>query len=57
MIVFLRTTMDDLELPVAIADSTRELAEQLHLSYGSVASSVSRGVRGWYKVEIDEGEE
>ncbi len=49
--------MDDLELPVAIADSTRELAEQLHLSHGSVASSVSRGIRGWYKVEIDEGEE
>jgi hypothetical protein len=54
MKLYMKCTTDSLELPLAVADSTKELAEMLHMSNGSVASAISRGVCGYHKVIIPE---
>ena len=37
MKLYMKCTTDSLELHLAVADSTKELAEMLHMSNGSVA--------------------
>ena len=54
MKLFMKTTTDKYELPLAVADSTKELASMLHLTNGSVASAMSRGVSGYHKVIVDD---
>ena len=54
--VYMRTTTDELELPVAIADTARELAEMIGTSVNCVFSSLSHNHKGWAKVEIEEDE-
>lgn len=54
MKLFMKTTTDKYELPLAVADSAKELATMLHMSNGSVASAISRGVCGYHKVIIDD---
>ena len=56
MYVYLKTTLDNLELPVAVADSAIELAEMIGTSANVVYSAISKGYRGWYKVEIENEE-
>lgn len=53
MKLYMKCTTDDLELPIAVADSTRELAQMLHMTNGSVASAVSREVCGFHKINIE----
>ena len=53
--IYMRTTMDDLELPVAVAGSAAELAEILGTTLGTVKSAISHGYKGWFKVTIEEG--
>lgn len=54
MKLYMKTTTDKYELPIAVADSTHELAEMLHMTNGSVASAISRGICGFHKIIISE---
>ena len=52
--LYLRTTTDDFELPVAVAESLDDLAETLHTTKGSVKSAISHHYAGWYRIIIEE---
>lgn len=47
--IWMAITKDELELPVAIADTARELAEICGTSEENVRCIASRGERGIYK--------
>ena len=53
MKLYMKCTTDRLELPLAFADSTKELAQMLHMTNGSVASAISREVCGFHKVIVE----
>lgn len=53
--LYLRTTQDELELPIAVADSPTELARMLGTTANNVSSSIAHGRKGWYAV-LDEPE-
>ena len=55
--LYIKTTMDDLELPIAVADSGVELAEMLNTTPDVVYSSISKKRRGWYKVQEEDSSE
>lgn len=57
MNLWVKTTLDKYELPVAVADSAKELAEMVGSTQNSVLSSVSKGRRGWYKIDVEEDED
>lgn len=57
MILYLRTTMDKYELPVAVADTGVELARILHTTPETVYSSISHQRKGWFRVEVEEKDE
>jgi hypothetical protein len=50
----MKTTNDKYELPVAVAESGKELAEILGTTPDVVYSSISKKRRGWYKVQEEE---
>ncbi len=54
MKLYMRTTTDDMELPVAVADSPGELAEMVGTTKECVMSSISHKHKGWYRVEVEE---
>lgn len=54
MKLYMRTTMDEYELPVAVAENARELARMIGTSEDVVFSSISHKKRGWYKIEVPE---
>lgn len=54
MKLYLKTTTDDLELPIAVAGSAEELARMLHTTKGSVKSAISHHYAGWHKVIVEE---
>ena len=62
MHVYIAVTKDEYELPIALGDSARELAEQLGTTENAIRSSISHakaGVMKWTmyrKVEIDDEE-
>ena len=45
MIVWMKVTHDEYELPVAIADSCKELAEKLGKTANNISSSITRSAR------------
>ena len=53
MKLYMKCTTDKYELPIAVADSTKELAQILHLANSSVKRAVSREKCGFHKVEIE----
>lgn len=57
MKLYIKTTMDDLELPVAVAGSAKELAEMTGTTAASVLSSISHKHKGWYRVEVEDEDE
>ena len=57
MTLYLKTTNDELDLPVAVADSGRELANMLGVSVNSVWTCISKGISGYYKIEVEDMEE
>ena len=57
MKLYMYTTLDLYELPVAVAETKRELAEMLGRSVNSVQSCFSHKNRGYYEVEIDDDEQ
>ena len=57
MTLYLRTTTDKYELPVAVAESPTQLARLLGTTRGVVSSSICHKRPGWYKVEVEDDEE
>ena len=55
--IYMKTSKDDLELPEAVADTGAELAKMVGLTEGSLYSFISRGTRGYHKIEIEEDDE
>lgn len=53
--IYMKTTTDNLELPVAVAGSAAELARILDTTQNTVKSSISHGYKGWCKVTIEDG--
>ena len=51
--IYMRTTGDDLDLPVAVADSPGELAEMVGTTKECVMSSISHKHKGWHRVEVE----
>ena len=56
MTIYMTTTKDKYELPTAVAESSSELARILGTTKNVVASSISKGRKGWLMVEIQEDE-
>ena len=52
MTLYVKCTTDEYQLPEIVADSTRELAKKTGKTPGSIATMISRGYPGWYKVDI-----
>lgn len=56
MMLYVKTSQDDLELIEAVADSPRELAKMVGTTANVVSSSINHGHKGWLKLEVeDEG--
>lgn len=56
MKLYMKCTTDKYELPIAVADSPRELAKILGTTPNTVSSSINHGRRGWYKVLVEDKE-
>lgn len=54
MILYVRTTADKYELPIAVADSIEELAEMLKIKRHTVQVNFSKKISHWYKVEVED---
>ena len=54
--IYMKTTKDDLELPVAVADTGAELAKIVGVTAESLYCLIARGTRGYHKIEIEEDE-
>lgn len=52
--LYMRVTTDDLELPVAVAGSAKELADLCGTTENCVLSSISHERAGWLRIEIEE---
>lgn len=57
MRLYLRTTIDKYELPIAVAETATELAKMLGTTQGCVSSSISHKRPGWYKLEFEDEED
>lgn len=56
MTLFVKTTADKYKLPIAVAESKKELAEQLGVSLNVVKSSYARHIGTYYSVEVDDAD-
>lgn len=56
MRVYMKVTADELELPIAIADSAKELAEIIGVHENTVYAGLSRKRKTYVKVEVDDGD-
>lgn len=54
MFVYMKCSNDVYEIPLAVADTAKELAEILGTTEAVVYSSISHKRKGWYKVEVEE---
>lgn len=54
MTIYMKCTTDRLELPIAVADTARELAGMLGIKPNSVFTGLSKKRGGYHKVIIDE---
>lgn len=54
MKLYLKTTNDQYELPLFVADNPKELAEMVGTTTNSVKSAISHKCAGWHRVEIDD---
>lgn len=52
--LYLKTTTDELELPVAVAESAAELASMLGKTKDVVQSSIAHHYAGWHRIIIEE---
>lgn len=54
--LYIKTTKDDLELPIAVAGSPKELAMMIGTTVGAVKSAISHHYAGWHRIILDEEE-
>ena len=54
MKLYIRTTRDKFELPVAVADTPKELGMMTGRSSASVLSLISHKTPGWQRVEVED---
>lgn len=52
--LYVATTHDKYELPIAVADSTRELAEMLGVKRETISIYISLGRPYYYRVDVSE---
>lgn len=52
--IYIATTFDKYELPVAVADTVKELSELTGANKKSIANRVSDGRSHFYRVEVNE---
>lgn len=57
MTVYMRVTKDKYRLPVAMADTVKELAKMCDTTANSVSSAISHGSGCFIKVEIEDDED
>ncbi len=56
MRLYMYVTKDKYELPIAVADSKKELAQMLERSVNSVQSCFSKKHRGYIDLEVEDDE-
>ena len=54
MKLYMRTTKDRYELPLAVAESAEELGRMTGHSVNTIQSMISHKIRGWYRVVIED---
>lgn len=52
MTLYVKCTTDEYQLPEVVSDSIKDLAEKTGKTPGSIATMISKGYSGWYKVDI-----
>ena len=52
--IYIATTFDKYELPIAVADTVKELSELTGANKKSIANRVSDGRSHFYRVEVNE---
>ena len=57
MTLYVKTTADKYRLPLAVAESKKELADMLGISLNTVICSFSRHLSTYYQVEVDDDKE
>lgn len=61
MIIYMKVTNDKYQLPVAVTDTIKELAELFNTTSNVISASISRQRSGkgkgtYYRVEVDDNE-
>lgn len=54
MKLYMKTTTDKYELPIAVSESPDELAEMIGIKKTSLMCAISNKVKGYHRIEIDE---
>lgn len=54
MKLYMMTTKDRYELPLAVAGSAEELGRMTGHSVNTIQSMISHKIRGWYRVVIED---
>ena len=54
MKLYIKTTRDKFELPVAVADSPKELGRMTGRSAASISSMITHKTPGWHRVEVED---
>jgi hypothetical protein len=57
MILYVKCSKDEYQLPEIVCDSAKELAKKTGKTPGSIATMISKGYPGYYKVDTETGEE
>ena len=54
MRLYMKTTTDKYELPIAVGDSPTKLAHKLGLTRDSVVTMCAKGKSGYHRIEIED---
>ncbi len=57
MKLYMKVTKDKYELPLAVADSAKELAAMVGTKENTVNSCISKGYKAWKKVIVEDEED
>ena len=57
MKLYMYVTKDEFELPIAVADTPKELALMVGTTANSVKSAISHHHPGWIRIETEEAED
>lgn len=57
MTIYMKVTKDIYELPIAVAESPRELADMLGTTKNTVLSCISKKLPTWKKITVEDEED